>query len=111
MGIKQLFFEKDVTLAGNPERLVLPANEIYARYFAIQAKPGNTDNIIIGDEDSIVSGVGHTLTPGSIYVVDTDEWDKLKAEIAASEIWIDSVSNGDGVVVSYPYTDDKFLDP
>ena len=111
MGIKHLYFEKDVAASGTPERLVLPANEIYARYFAIQAKVDNVDNIIIGDENSIALGVGHSVTPGTIYLVDTDEWVDSKQEIAASEIWLDCLESGDGVIVSYPYSDDKYLDP
>jgi hypothetical protein len=111
MGIKHLYFEKDVAAAGTPERVVLQANEIYARYFVLQAKPGNTGNIIVGDADSILTGVGHVITPGMFYTVDTDQWNNSKAEVAASEIWIDAGTNGDGVVIGYPYSDDKFLNP
>jgi hypothetical protein len=112
MGIKHLYFERDVVVSGTPERLVLPANEIYARYFTLQAKPTNTGNIIVGDEASILLGVGHVLIPGMFYTIDTDQWNTSKAEVAASEIWLDAESNsGDGVIIGYPYSDDKYLDP
>lgn len=111
MRIKQIFFEKDVATSGTPEPLVLPANEIYSRYFAIQAKPANTGRILIGDADSILTGVAHSISPGTFYIISTSEWNNAKAELSASETWVDAEINGDGVVVSYHYSSDKYLDP
>lgn len=107
MGYKQLFIQKLVTTAGTPVQIVLPVNEITGRYIAIQAKHTNTGKIILGDAASILLGIGHTINAEDYYILDLQDYSDFRSELSFSEIWIDADVSGEGVVISYPYSDDK----
>jgi len=106
MGIKRLYFEKILADKDTPESLVLPINEIQGRDIIIQAKPANISSIIVGDSVSILTGVGHSLDPGDYITIRYDSYIG-KDYLHASDIWLKAAINGDGVVASYPYSDDK----
>jgi len=85
---------KDVATAGTAVAL---ASSTDCRVLVIQAKPGNTGNIYVGDSGVSSSAYGFVLTAGESIPLVAPTGTKL--DIA--EHFIDSDNNGEGVTFMY----------
>lgn len=105
MGVKRLSFNKTLSSSGVAERLVLPANEIRARAFMVQADASNVGYIRVSNTDvSLTNGV--YLAKGDIYSVANSENQDTEAESNLSDVWVIASSSGDSVSVHYESGDD-----
>jgi len=81
---------KNVASAGTAESLAATGT---TRLIVIQAKPGNTGNVYLGDSSVSSSAYGAVLTPGeSIGIVPP-----ASGQIDLTEHYIDVDTNGEGV--------------
>lgn len=92
MGVfKPTISSKVVAAAGT--RVALSAAGRPFRYAIIQAKPGNTGNIFLGDV-TVASGLGITLTPTSAPIIIRNDGNDSRFDLA--DWYIDAATNGDG---------------
>lgn len=95
MGVfKPTVISKTVSNAGT--RVALSASSRPFRYAIIQAKPGNTGNIFVGDA-TVASGLGITLTNTSAPIIVKNDGNDSRFDLA--DWYIDAATNGDGANV------------
>jgi len=101
MKLSLTHFIKNVTTATT--RVALKASVTQTPSFIVQAKPGNTDRIFVGNSTVSSSDYMISLGPGEAFEftaslhgagIAHDKWD-------LAEVYIDSVVNGEGVSVGY----------
>lgn len=87
-------FSKTVSSSGTAERLISSATQ--ASSYVISAKPGNTNDVYLGDSD--VSTSDPPLQPG-----DSISWEssQKKPTTDLREIWVDVDTDTEGVDVWY----------
>lgn len=87
-----------VTTAGT--RVRLNATSLLVRKAIIQALPTNTGTIVIGDAN-VVAAIGTQASP-TLRGIQLNPADSLSFEFNdLTNVWIDSVTSGDGVTVLY----------
>lgn len=94
--------DKTVTTAST--RVQLTTVNLMVFCITIQALPGNTGNIFVGDSSVSSTQAFVELTPGSVYVLDGYMNPNQKGTMETmniSRIYIDSEENGDGVHIGY----------
>jgi hypothetical protein len=98
MALKTRIISKTVTTAGARERLTVANIDVAS--VVIQAKPGNTDNVYVGD-NQVSSSTGVALAAGDSIAMDNDDFGSGDAKISLDDIWLDVAVNGEGVNALY----------
>lgn len=91
--------EAVVTTAGT--RVQVSAQKIMVNAVIIQAHESNKNNIFIGDSNVSSSQATAALGPGEPFEFSGHPQMRLLSELLLSDIYIDSVRDGDKVRVSY----------
>jgi hypothetical protein len=90
---------KTVTTAGT--QVALSATDIFTRNLIIQALPGNTNNIYVGDLNVSSALNIVTLDAGQVITLSPGDLGDDYGIINLKDIYIDSDTNGEGVNVGY----------
>jgi hypothetical protein len=105
MGVKRYTFLKTNSVAGTPERLVLPANDIRTKAFNIQALESNTGHVRVGGSDvSLTNGIYLDSLDSAQF--SNENYADTQAESRLSQVYIVTSQNGEGVIVTYELGDD-----
>lgn len=89
---------KSVAAAGTREQLT--STPTLADQVLIQAKPGNSGNVFVGDSN-VSSTRGWTLIPGQFVSFEGPRRPGGTDSMDLSTIWLDVATNGDGVQWGY----------
>jgi hypothetical protein len=105
MGVKRLSFVKSCAVAGTPERVVLPANDIRTRAYTIQAQAGNTGFIRVGGSDVSLTN-GAYLEEKDSAVFSNIEHQDTEAESVLSDVWLVASVSGESAIIIYDLGED-----
>lgn len=87
-----------VATAGTEQALSATATPVMS--VTIQALPGNTGNIYVGDS-AVDSTHGFVITPGSSIEITAPLMGRASEQLILSDIYVDAATNGDKVVYGY----------
>lgn len=90
----KIFGTVTITTAGTRQRVTTSDISMYS--VLIQADPGNTGNVYVGDI-TVTSLNGEVLAPGDSYIVDLDP----EIELKLADFYVDAATSGNKVRVQY----------
>ena len=101
-GSKRIKTNAAVTVTTAGTRVQITSTATRAPYVFIQAKPGNTGRIFVGDSDVSSAQYMASLAAGDAVSIDASAYPRGgSSEIDLSTLYADSASNGDGLLYSY----------
>ncbi len=99
MYFRPVGLKKTVTTAGTQERL--SASEKKVRAVTIQALPGNSGKVYIGDNQVSSTNYGVSLDFGMDYTLSAEIMGDAAGFISLKDIWIDVDTSTEGVTYLY----------
>ena len=103
MALKTRLLNKTVATAGTRERLTDVSKKVAA--IVIQALPGNTGTVYVGD-NQVSATNGLALTPGSNITFSSNQSGWADEKISLKDIWLDVGTGADKVIGIYLEKDD-----